>query len=412
MPPHLPLLRSLLDTDLYKLTMQQAVLHHFPTTHATYKFTLRDKSAQFTKEAFDQFQQAVDHFEDLKLTQAEYDWLKTTCPYFTAEYLAYLQDYRFKPKEQVRIQFIPLSTDGTIGTVDIETTGLWLETIFWEVPLMACLSEVYFQLVLKDWSYDGQEALAYDKGRALLEADCVFSEFGTRRRRSYETQDIVIKGLVRASQDVQSNGKLSGTSNVHFAHKYGLAPVGTIAHEWFMGVAALKGYEAANSVALDLWESVYPNAILVALTDTFSSGVFFKTFLADKELAMRWHGLRQDSGDPFAFGRRAKEVFASLGIDPKTKMIIYSDALNIDKALRLKQQADELGLNVSFGIGTFLTNDFKKSGTGDVSKALNMVIKLSSVDGNPCVKISDDLTKNTGDKDTVEMVKRVYNLIP
>jgi len=112
-----------------------------------------------------------------------------------------------------------------------------------------------------------------------------------------------------------------------------------------MGVAALKGYEAANSVAMDLWEEVYPNALLIALTDTFSSETFFKSYTGDKERALRWQGLRQDSGDPFVFGRRAKEVFDSLGINPSEKMIIYSDALDVDKALRLKEQADELGLN-------------------------------------------------------------------
>jgi len=410
MSSHLPLPRSLLDTDLYKLTMQQAVLRHFPDTKASYKFTLRDKNVVFTKQAFNTFQKTLDRFGELALTESEHAWLKQTCPYFTDEYLSYLRAYRFKPTEQVRVKFVPTSTDGDTGSIEIDTYGSWAETIFWEVPLMASLSEVYFQYVVTDWSYDGQKALAYDKGRALLQADCIFSEFGTRRRRSYETQDIVVESLARANKDIESKGRLSGTSNVHLAHKYNLTRVGTIAHEWFMGVAALKGYEDANSVAMNLWEDVYPNALLIALTDTFSSEAFFKSYASDKERAMRWQGLRQDSGDPFVFGRRAKEVFDSLGIDPSKKIIIYSDALNIDKALRLKEQANDLGLNVSFGIGTFLTNDFKKTASADVSKALNMVIKLASVDDRPCVKLSDDLNKNTGDKDTVELVKRIYNL--
>ncbi|KAJ6577250.1 nicotinate phosphoribosyltransferase [Mycena capillaripes] len=400
MSSHLPLPRSILDTDLYKLTMQQAVLHHFPDTQASYKFTMRDKNVVFTKQAFNTFQKTVDRFSDLALTDSEHLWLKTTCPYFTAEYLSYLQKYRFKPTEQVRVQFVPTSPDGETGRIEIDAHGPWIETIFWEVPLMASLSEVYFQCVATDWTYDGQKALAYEKGRALLQADCVFSEFGTRRRRSFETQDIVIESLVRASKATESKGRLSGTSNA----------LGTIAHEWFMGVAALKGYDDANSVAMNLWEEVYPNALLIALTDTFSSEAFFKSFSSNKERAIRWQGLRQDSGDPFVFGVRAKEIFESLGIDPSKKMIIYSDALNIDKALRLKEQANDLGLNVSFGIGTFLTNDFKKTTSTDVSKALNMVIKLSSVDDRPCVKLSDDLTKTTGHQDTVELVKKIYNL--
>ncbi|KAJ7104325.1 nicotinate phosphoribosyltransferase [Mycena belliarum] len=399
--------RSILDTDLYKITMQQAVLRVFPHTQASYKFTMRDKSAVFTPDAFRVFQQTVDRFGDVKLTESEHAWLKETCPYLTDEYLSYLRDYRFRP-EQVHVAFVPTSADS--GTIKIDIAGPWVETILWEVPLMACLSEVYFKLVVTNWTYDGQKDLAYEKGRTLFQGDCVVSEFGTRRRRSFEAQNVVIESLLRASKETESKGKLVGTSNVHFAHKYGLMPVGTIAHEWFMGVAALKGYEDANSVAMNLWEEVYPAALLVALTDTFSSEAFFKSYSNDKERASRWQGLRQDSGDPFAFGVRAKEVFDSLGIDPRTKTIIYSDSLTVEKALRLKAQANDLGLNVSFGIGTFLTNDFKKAGSLEVSKALNMVIKLSSVDDQACVKISDDLTKNTGDPETVKMVKRIYNL--
>ncbi|KAJ7650585.1 nicotinate phosphoribosyltransferase [Roridomyces roridus] len=371
--------RSLLDTDLYKLTMQQAVLHHFPDTRASYKFTLRDKSVNFTKGAFEIFKDAVSQFDSLALTEAEYLWLKQTCPYLTESYLSYLRSYRFKPAEQVRVTFV--SEGGETGQIEIDVSGSWVETIFWEVPLMATLSEVYFTSVKTDWTYDGQKELAYEKGRALLEHDCVFSEFGTRRRRL----------LVSATKDIASKGRLSGTSNVHLAHKHGILPV-----------AALKGYENANSIAMDLWEEVYPNALLIALTDTFSSSAFFESFRSNKERAMRWQGLRQDSGDPFEFGVRAKEVLESLGIEPSSKMIIYSDALDIEKAVGLQQQARDLGLTVSFGIGT--------TGTDEKSKALNMVIKLSSVDDRPCVKISDDLNKNTGNAETVLMVKQLYKL--
>ncbi|KAF7375058.1 Nicotinate phosphoribosyltransferase [Mycena sanguinolenta] len=419
--------RSILDTDLYKLTMQQAVLHHFPKTNATYKFTLRDKSAVFTKQAVNVFQQTVDLFGELALTDSEHAWLKKTCPYFTDEYLFYLRDYRFRPTEQVRVKFVPTSSDGETGTIEIDIHGPWVETIFWEVPLMATLSEVYFKCVAMDWSYDGQKDLAYEKGRTLLQANCVISEFGTRRRRSFQTQDIVVESLVRACQDTGKPRKalwheqcmpafnlytplteldrrftwhINTTwlqSGLSLSKRFLFDVLdSSFNSEWFMGVAALTGYEDANSIAMNLWEEVYPNALLIALTDTFSSETFFKSYASDKERALRWQGLRQDSGDPFVFGRRAKEVFDSLGINPREKIIVYSDALDIDKALGLKEQADDLGLNVSFGIGTFLTNDFKKTGSTDKSKALNMVIKLSSVDDHPCVKLSDDLTKVDG----------------
>lgn len=404
--PHIGVPRSLLDTDLYKLTMQQAVLHHFPDSQATYRFTHRDNNVFFTRECIEAFQTAVSHFSYLALTSSELEWLRKTCPFFKAEYLDYLSSFHLKP-EQVKIQFVPVSDDGDHGHVEIEVTGPWVETIFWEVPLMACLSEIYFRLVVTDWSYDGQTEIAYNKAHALLEAGCVFSEFGTRRRRSFFIQDLVVETVIRASKDV-GRGMLSGTSNVHLAHKHGITPVGTIAHEWFMGVAALKGYENANMTALDLWEDVYPDGLLFALTDTFSTDVFFKNFAIDPDRPRRWKGLRHDSGDPFLFAPRAKEMYAALGIDHREKSIIFSDSLNLDKALQLKKQCDEIGFKSAFGIGTFLTNDF--SSLRGKSKALNMVIKIASLNSNPCVKISDDLSKSTGDEATVRKVKKIFGL--
>ncbi|KAG6877512.1 hypothetical protein C0993_006462 [Termitomyces sp. T159_Od127] len=404
---------SILDTDLYKLTMQQAVLHHFPDLSATYRFTNRDKTRLVSRKCVERFRTAVSQFTDLSLTPQERDWLQKACPYFKPAYLSFLDAYRYKP-EQVHINFVPVSADELWGNVEIEISGPWVETILWEVPLMATLSECFFQSVDVNWNYDGQEKSAYDKGRKLLEAGCIFSEFGTRRRRSYHTQDIVVRALVHASRDAPQKGRFCGTSNVHFARKYNLTPIGTIAHEWFMGVAALKGYENTHSTSLDLWEAVYPDSLLIALTDTFTTKAFFEDFTADPERAQRWRGLRQDSGDPFAFGPRVKEMYESLGIDPGQKAIIYSDSLSVDKAIRLQKQANELGFEqASYGIGTFFTNDFQtaSSGGAEKSKALNIVIKLSSISNKPCIKISDDLAKNTGDQSTVEYVKRYYNLI-
>jgi nicotinate phosphoribosyltransferase len=199
----------------------------------------------------------------MSLTDDELQWLRTTCPFFKPNYLEYLSNYRFKP-DQVQITFTPISVDGEYGDLEIIATGLWVETIFWEVHLMACLSEIFFRTVDTDWSYEGQagtlhlyiyifeayqsyQETAYEKGTALLKAGCVFSEFGTRRRRSYHIQDLVVQTLVRAYQDLPSKGKLAGTSNVsivrltprdtnnntacqvHLAQKHGITAIGTIA---------------------------------------------------------------------------------------------------------------------------------------------------------------------------------------
>ncbi|KAI0293813.1 nicotinate phosphoribosyltransferase [Russula brevipes] len=405
--------RSLLDTDLYKLTMQQAVLHHFPDAQSTYKFIHRDAGVYFTRECYEQFLTAIPRFSTLSLTPEERTWLQTTCPYFTPTYLDYLATYRFKPS-QVRATFVPREPDSNEGRIEIEASGPWAEAIFWEVPLMATLCEIYFTTADKDWSDDGQAYLAYEKGRELAEAGCAFSDFGTRRRRSYHVHDLVVSQLARAEREhAGGKGGLGGTSNVHLAQKHGLKLVGTIAHEWFMGVAAIRGYEHANGIALDLWEEVYPNTMtLLALTDTFSSKAFFQDFAADVERARRWHGLRQDSGDPFVFAPQAKEVYERLGINPSEKTIVYSDSLNVDKAIALKKQCEDVGLKPAFGIGTFFTNDFKSlSSEGKAkSKALNIVIKLASINGLPCVKISDDLDKNTGDLETLLRVKDMFGL--
>lgn len=404
-------LKSLLDTDLYKFTMQQAVRQHFPDATVTYRFTHRDQDVFFSRACVEAFQRSLAGFKDVSLTNDEKRWLATACPYLKSDYLDFLEQYRFKP-DQVSVNFTPVSEDGQNGSIGIDAKGLWMDAILWEVPIMACLSELYFCIDETDWDYHQQEENAQRKAEVLLQTGCTLSEFGTRRRRSYHIQDLVISSILKAKEKLPGKGRFSGTSNVHFAKKYNLTPVGTIAHEWFMGVAALDGYDNANTRALDLWEQTYQDVLLTALTDTFSTQAFFREFSQDRERACRWTSLRQDSGDPLAFAPAAKAMYESIGIDHKTKSIIYSDSVTLDKALALKQQCDDIGFTCSFGIGTFLTNDFrtKSSGYKEKSRALNMVIKLNSVDGKPCVKISDDLGKNTGDPSTVEFVKREYGL--
>lgn len=209
--------------------------------------------------------------------------------------------------------------------------------------------------------------LAKGKARQLVSNGIRFSEFGSRRRRSYDSHRLCIEGLLAGEQEVLSSsapnkGKLLGTSNVHFAQKYNLTPIGTVAHEWTMSLAALEGYDHVNLRALQLWDQVYappgfvPNSpshdLTIALTDTFSTKVFFDDLCSKpegKEIAKRWRGLRQDSGDSKAFAIKAKEVYESLGIDPKSKVVIYSDGLNVDKCIELAKFSEELGIGAGFG---------------------------------------------------------------
>ncbi|KAF8877268.1 Quinolinate phosphoribosyl transferase [Infundibulicybe gibba] len=381
--------------------IQQAVLSEFPDIPATHRFNNCDKTVLFSRHCAEQFTAAISQFSNLSLTNDEQQWLSKTCPFLTPTYLAYLAKYRYKP-EQVRATFEPTLQDGTLGQLSIVISGPWVETTLWEVPVMACLNETYFKTAQTDWNNDNQEELVFLKARTLLEAGCVFSDFGTRRRRSFRAHELVLQGLIRASNWSKGKGNLAGTSNVHLAHKYGLSVVGTIAHEWFMGVAALKGYERANSIALDLWEKTYSRSTFIPLTDTFTSEVFFKDFMNDPERARGF-------GIPLLFAVRAKEIYDQLGINPADKLIIYSDSLDVHKALELKKHSDSLGLTkVLFGIGTFLANDFKtvSSGGTEKSKPLIVVIKLASMNDAPCVKLSDDPTKvEYGDVSAVEYAK-------
>jgi nicotinate phosphoribosyltransferase len=403
--------QSVLDTDLYQFTIQQAILRHFPDTRAVYRFTNRDSDVLFPRTFVDLLHRSIQRFRDLRLTLEEKNWLANTCPYFSNDYLEYLSEFQFNPA-QISIRFVPVSDDGEEGRVEIEAGGLWREAILWEVPLRACLSELYFRVGSTDWSYEGQKESASAKAQTLLQAGCTFCEFGTQRRRSFYTQDLVVGILKQEADRSLGRGVFFGTSNAYFAKKYDIHPVATLAHEWFMGVGALKGYEGANAKALALWQETYPNNSFVALTDTFSTEVFFQDFTKDPVCAEKWSGLRQDSGNPFEFAPAAKAMYESIGIDIHTKTIIYSDALILDRVLELKKQCDDVGFRCAFGIGTFLMNDFKTKSSGytEKSRALNTVIKLAKVDDRDCVKLTDDMSKNTGDKASVEFVKKLYGL--
>ncbi|WRT67645.1 nicotinate phosphoribosyltransferase [Kwoniella shivajii] len=427
---------SILDTDLYKLTMQNAVLHHFYDSQVVIKFTNRAPHMLFNKECFDWVVKHVNRLSELQLQREERISLQNAYPWFNDKYLDYLQNMKLDPKNQVKLTFHPKprlddnsgdNDNEEYGEIECIIKGPWRDTILYEVPIMSILSEGYFKFVDTDWDYNGQFELAKRKASDLLSPPkptnpLVFSEFGTRRRRSFFTQDTIIRGLIAGFDEYKSNGGqgglLAGTSNVYLALKYGLKPAGTIAHEWIMAIGATYGYQGANGRAMDMWEQVYPpgpdGAPLTMLTDTYTAQAFFVDFISSPERALRWSTLRQDSGDPFAFVQSAKEAWKVIedksgikredGVVAKGRRVIFSDGLDIQKAIELQKGCDEIGMSASFGIGTFLTNDFKKaSNPTETSKPLNIVIKLNQIDGKNCVKLSDDKGKFTGD---VEEVKR------
>jgi nicotinate phosphoribosyltransferase len=323
----------------------------------------------------------VPELETISVSLDELLFLKKTCTYLNEEYLRFLSSFRLQPSKQLKLIFTPTEDTGKdtdLGDFRIHTEGLWIDTILYEIPLLALISEAYFKFCDKDWSYEGQVDQAYGKGVRLLEEGCIFSEFGTRRRRDYHTQDLVLQGLRRAQNETGQKGwkgKLTGTSNVHFAMKHELVPIGTVAHEWFMGVAAITNdYEHANQIALEYWTATFGEGVLgIALTDTFGTPAFLQAFKSElpdgttekgnqetgqsrKTYAQVFAGVRQDSGDPLEFIKLMREFYDKEGIKEK-KIIVFSDSLNLDLCFKYKAAAEAQGFQPTFGVGTFLTSE-------------------------------------------------------
>lgn len=429
---------SLLDTDLYKLTMQCAILKHFPKVKVAYALTNRTPHMKLTRAAYEWLKEQIRKLGSIVVTDEEVKWLGKTCPYFSKEYLEYLRGFHLKADEQVELKFTPdqdAEGDDVPGDISLETRGLWVETILFEIPLLALVSEAYFKFVDRDWTHHRQLEAAKDKGVQLLENGCLFSEFGSRRRRDYKTHELIIQGLVEASKEAQTNGKdwkgkFTGTSNVHLAMRYGIQPIGTVAHEWFMGIGAItQDYENANERALEYWTGTFGRGVLaIALTDTYGTDAFLRAFKKpavrtapddkvhgekDPTYAQVFTGVRQDSGDPLEYLKVMKDFYTSQGITDK-KVIVFSDSLNCEKCIHYKNATEKAGLSPSFGVGTFFTNDFKRASTiskdgsgGEKSVPLNIVIKLSETEGQPAVKLSDNKGKNMGDDELVKKVKKM-----
>ncbi|CAO3638097.1 unnamed protein product [Cunninghamella echinulata] len=403
-------LASLLDNDLYKFTMQNVVFKRYKDTRVVYQFTNREKELQLNSEAVAWLQEQIREMSNLSITEEETKFL-SNLPFFDNDYIDYLKTFRYQPLKHIVTTF-----DSTTNDFQLEITGLWHETILYEVPLLALISESYFRFVDKDWNYEGQHDLAHEKAKKLLQTGCLFSEFGTRRRRDFKTQDLVVKALVdehqlyhQSSSPSSKKGALSGTSNVYLAMKYNITCIGTVAHEFFMGISALEGIEHANKKTLDVWYDNYKGALGIALTDTFTTGLFLKDF--NKDLAEKYIGVRQDSGNPKDFIPLMVQHYQSLGIDPSTKVIVFSDALNVNRAIELLSLSEQHGIKASFGIGTSFTNDYKKeSNPTEKSKPLNIVIKLKECNGERVIKLSDDTLKYSADKETIDRFKHKLGL--
>jgi nicotinate phosphoribosyltransferase len=374
--------------------MQNAVIKLFPRAKVRYKFIDRG-ATYFPKEIIKELKEEISLMSCLKLTKDEADFLVETCYYLDPTYIDFLKGYRYNPDE------VKVSWDD--GELSIEIEGYWYRTILWEVPLLALVSQLYFEFTEKSLNqHDCIDMTNNNKQKAerLIKVGAKFADFGTRRRYSYTTQDFLVEDMMKFAPD-----NFVGTSNVHFAMMRGTRPIGTQAHEWFMFHAARYGFKMANRIALDNWVEVYRGDLGIALTDTFTSENFFENF--DKKLARLFDGIRHDSGDPTNFALDAIKHYLDIGIDPMSKTIVFSDGLNVEAVERL-QNIFRLMVKTSYGIGTHFTND-----VGVVP--LNIVIKMSDAkpDGKewiPVIKLSDNKGKHTGDKKMIKLAKQILGV--
>jgi len=384
------MIQNILDNDLYKFTMQQAVHSLYPRAEARYELINRGKTT-FPDNFSQHLQRQVDKMADLKLQTDELRYLQSTCYFLTPVYLDFLTHYRFEPENVTIKQFN--------GNLKIHISGPWYKTILWEVPLLAIISELYFAMITpQTLSREAGRFLNTQKSKQLRNAAVDFAEFGTRRRFSAKNQERVIKDILSVE-----NNTMIGTSNVHWAKQFGIKSIGTHAHEWFMFHAAEHGYKRANRAAIDAWSSVFQGHLGIALTDTYTTDLFLKSF--DSIEARLFDGIRQDSGNPYGFVDKLVAHYRKLRIDPLTKTIVFSDELDTEIAISIKEYCQGK-INASFGIGTNFSNDLGP-------KPLNMVIKLSQCRGHadtewsPMVKLSDTEGKHTGDADEIELCLRI-----
>lgn len=371
------IINSLLETDAYKFSMGQAIYHQFSDYKTTWSFKCRNSDVQFTAAMVEEIREQIRAYCELRFTEEELAYLENI-KWIKGSYVDFLRLWHPRYED-----FVIEAGREESGGLKIETRGTWLNTSMYEIPTLAIVNEVYFRT-------------AYDYG-ALMEsfrqklAEKVgwlesgkyrignFSEFGLRRRLSAEAQELAVQELSKGSYP---GSCFVGTSNVYLAKKYGILPVGTMAHEWIMcvGQGNHKHNPAySNWYALDAWVKEYGVLNGIALTDAITTECFLKDF--QLTYSTLFSGVRHDSGDPYAWGDKMIRHYEELGIDPKTKTLLFSDSLDFERAHALQKYFENRS-RVAFGIGTYISND-------TCVPALNIVMKTTLCNGMDVAKISD-----------------------
>ena len=387
------IIQSLLDTDLYKFTMMQAVLHQFPAAQVEYKFKCRTPGVRLAP-FLDEIREEIHRLCALRFADDELAYFRAM-RYMKSDFVDFLELFRLSEKY---VSIKPLEK----GELDIRVRGPWLHTILFEIPVLAIVSEVYFRntqpgLDLTEGRRRLQDKIALMKGVH----DLKIADYGTRRRFSLEWQREVLQTL-QADLGTGPDGQLTGTSNVLFAMELGMRPMGTMAHEYLQACQALGPRLRDSQVfGFEKWAQEYRGDLGIALSDVYGMNAFLRDF--DMYFCKLFDGARHDSGDPFQWGERMIEHYQANRVDPRSKVIIFSDGLTIPRCIELHERFRGR-IQTAFGVGTNLTNDLGPD-------ALQLVLKMIECNGQPVAKISDTPGKTmVEDEGYLAYLRQVFDL--
>lgn len=381
-----------------------AVIDNFPRTQVKYRFTDRDNTI-YPEGFADELSRQIELLENVVITDDEIDFMKRRCNFIPTWFYSYLKGFRYD-RHWVR------ASQDSEGHLSVEFEGPWSGTILLEVKVLAIISELYYIMRGQDakLDYDDYYTRSYAKAERLLKAGCVYSDFGTRRRASFQAQETVVRAMKQCRDSHDYPGRFTGTSNVYLAMKYDLVPIGTMAHEYVCAIAGMYGPLMANYLAMKTWADTYRGALGTFLYDTYGWRIF--SLNLSEDYANMFKGLRIDSGDNYQQLDLIVNKYRSLNINPATKQVIFSNGLDVDEAIRINNYARDK-CQPSFGIGTHFTNNFPGV------KPLNIVVKLLAVKiteswpfySTTC-KLSEDHGKYTGDPATVSRFLQTLHIDP
>ncbi len=388
------IIQSLLDTDLYKFTMMQVVLHQFPGAQVEYKFKCRNPGIDLTP-YLDEIRAEIGELCTLRLREEEQAYLRNL-RFMTSDFVDFLGLFHFNAK------YVSVVPDPVLrGELDITIRGPWLHTILYEIPILAIVSEVYFRRTQPGASLDeGRRRLREKLGIVRgLDAALEFkiSDYGTRRRFSLAWHEEVIRTIQEEVPHM-----FAGTSNVWLAMRNNLTSLGTVAHEYMQACQALgPRLRDSQSFAFEIWAKEYRGDLGIAISDTYGMDAFLRDF--DLYFCKLFDGARQDSGDPVEWGEKLIAHYLKNRVDPRTKTLIFSDSLTIPKAVDIARRFSGRA-RLAFGIGTNLTNDVGFA-------PLQIVIKMTECNGQPVAKLSDSPGKTMSkDEGYLRYLRQVFGV--